>query len=741
MKEPRVKQILATIQDIQSSRQSVSAYFETHSVGFSRVQYYNYLKIMKQHGEAGLRDKRRDGNNRRLTQDIADYVRVEVRADATVSAAVLQGKIEGEFEKTISRSTLSDFRKSEKLTRERIAVKEQCSSGPSGGGEILTSLAFSSGIIDLLTKTIVRRRGELRKSSLFSPDEGARKDHPRYRVKGRFTKEYNQLKSVRESRFKSIDEKIPGKNYSSMDIFKKSERNISRYNLALLCLPLVTSNGRSSRANRVKGNDLAFLCGYNYKDAALDKYLRELKYLKVSEELIADTAKFWMEFWKEKSGEQVLFVCYYIDGNTKALWSSGRCYKGKVTMLGRVMNCLENVFIHDGKGHPLYFQTFRGHADLGKHALGMITRLTTHFGELSSQIAVRRILVMDGGGNSVKTMRAFGDSDENFITILDKNQVKERRFKHLGRKERYRYGNATLVDCQIELADSSESGYIYQTRAVVVKWGNGRESVLLTDIPSDLLDASEITKRYFDRWPYQEKRFRDVKIPLSIHRVVGYGKKIEADERMKEKYAKTRKSVNQLRRKLKGSLVQLEGIERDLVELDRRERRLRESSKLELGKRILGAADRDELKECEREINRLLRQQKEIEREHKDEFKKLREKTKEAERIRFKTKVYRIDTELDQIMTCFKLSFANLCSLLLSECMDNERYEILTLFESFFDLDAIATKTESEKLIKLHKNPKDTVHMETLKECLKKLNSLETQDLEGRTMQFELQDC
>jgi hypothetical protein len=24
------------------------------------------------------------------------------------------------------------------------------------------------------------------------------------------------------------------------------------------------------------------------------------------------------------------------------------------------------VFIHDGKGHPLYFQTFHGHADLGK---------------------------------------------------------------------------------------------------------------------------------------------------------------------------------------------------------------------------------------------------------------------------------------------------------------------------------------------------------------------------------------
>jgi hypothetical protein len=53
------------------------------------------------------------------------------------------------------------------------------------------------------------------------------------------------------------------------------------------------SNGKSSRVNRVKGNDLAFLCGQNYKDASLEKYLQELKHLKISDKLIATTAKFW----------------------------------------------------------------------------------------------------------------------------------------------------------------------------------------------------------------------------------------------------------------------------------------------------------------------------------------------------------------------------------------------------------------------------------------------------------------
>ena len=346
-----------------------------------------------------------------------------------------------------------------------------------------------------------------------------------------------------------------------------SEKVISRYNLVLLCLPLVTSNGKSSKINSVRGNDLTFLCGYNYKDAALDKFLRELKYLKVSEKLVTETARFWGRFWQERYEGDSLFVCYYIDGNTKALWSSGRHYKGKVTMLGRVMNCLENVFIHGGRGHPIYFQTFHGHADLGKHALGMITKLMKHLENNSGQIAVNRILVIDGAGNSVKTMRGFDGSDEYFITILDKNQVKERRFKDRGKGKIYKYGKATLFDCRIELEDSSEKDYIHESRAVIVNWDNGRQSVLLTDIPCELLDASEITRRYFDRWPKQEKQFRDAKKGVNIHRIVGFGKKSENYDKMIDKHKKISNTIKQMRKTLKKPLQEIEKIEKDLVKL------------------------------------------------------------------------------------------------------------------------------------------------------------------------------
>ena len=193
------------------------------------------------------------------------------------------------------------------------------------------------------------------------------------------------------------------------------------------------------------GNALQHACGYNYKNTTLDKYLRELKYLQISSELINCNAKFWSRFWKQYVTENHKMACYYIDGNVKPLWSSKRCRKGKVSMLGRVMDCLEQVVIHDGYGHPLYVQTFSGQADLQKHALQSISPLAELLPEeqINSTSATRctRALIMDGGGNAVSTLRAFSKSDYHYITILDTNQVQERKFKHLSAIERYRYFN------------------------------------------------------------------------------------------------------------------------------------------------------------------------------------------------------------------------------------------------------------------------------------------------------------
>jgi len=89
-------------------------------------------------------------------------------------------------------------------------------------------------------------------------------------------------------------------------------------------------------------------------------------------------------------------------------------------------------------------------------------------------------------------------------------------------------------------------------------------------------------------------------------------------------------------------------------------------------------------------------------------------------------------------MTCFKLSFANLCSLFLSECMNHERHEMQTLFESIFELDGKALITGTEKIIKLNKNLKEPKLMKKLEDSIKRLNAMNVRNLDGRILQFSI---
>jgi hypothetical protein len=733
--ENREELILSEIQKIQESKQTVRDYFENNYVPFSREQYYRYCRIIKKQGEEGLKDKRIDGNRTILTERIKDYIIYTVSENRSMASSQLQKNILSQFDVNISESSLNTFRASVSLTR-IPETKEITQYQKSGGGEILTSLALSTKIIDIFTNTIMERMNEVRQSPLFEQNRTNEEDHPDLRFHGKFTKDYNRQQDVRENRFKSIDEKIQNKKFSAMDIFGKSKESISRYNLALLCLPLVTSNGKSSRVNRPKGNDLDFLCGYNYKDASLDRYLRDLKYLKVSEQLINEIARFWLNFWKKESGEETYFACYYIDGNTKPLWSSNSHYKGKVTMLGRVMNCLENVFIHDGKGHPLYFQTFHGHADLGKHALEMQNKLMQLLDTPSAHVQVDRILIMDGGGNGVKTLREFSKSKEYFITILDDNQTKDRKFKHIREETEYEYGKANLTDCQIELLDSAEKDYIFECRAVIIKWNNGRKAVLVTDVPRELLNESEITKRYFDRWPMQEKTFREAKSVLCTNNIVGYGTKIDSYDKMIEKHKEICKTITKLKSKLKVPLEDMKAIDEQLSDLYKFERTLREKSEIIEGKRVLNEEEAIQIQHTEAEISKCLNKQKIVKGKNRDDFEKLEMCLKEEKRLRGKDKVYRIDIELDRIMTCFKLSFVNLSSLFLKRCFNGEKMELLTLFDSIFQLDGSASISNEKKTIELEMNPKEPKLMGKLNNGLSILNTMNVYDLDDRLIQF-----
>ena len=236
-------------------------------------------------------------------------------------------------------------------------------------------------------------------------------------------------------------------------------------------------------------------------------------------------------------------------------------------MLGRVMNCLEQVFIHDGQGHPIYFRTCNGHADLGKHVLSMMDKIRDYVKEVTTSetaMGVNKILIFDGGGNGVRTLRGLCDSEYHFMTILDANQVNERKIKAVCEKKRYEYGDAWLVDCDIELEDSYEKGYLFEARAVQVQWDNGRMAVLITSLSKALFSVDNVVKSYFDRWPLQELNFKELKSRVNIHRVVGYGKRAVDNTTVLEKIEQLQRQIHDLEHTLAEPLQTITTIEATL---------------------------------------------------------------------------------------------------------------------------------------------------------------------------------
>ncbi len=734
----RIAEIIHIVEDIEKSHISVSQYFKERTVPFGRAQYYLYKKAMQEKGLEGLMDQRSKGNHLKFDEEMKNFVTGLLNQNPSLTSKEVQELIKNEFEKSISITVINDFRREGNMGR--ITPQESQPLMESGASEIAIALAMETGIIDALTDSISFGIENTKKSDKFKESESNPKDHSDLRIKGKFTKEYNKSPQVSKSRFKSIDEKIGDKRFESMRIFSLTRNSLRRYTLALFSLPIVTSNGKVRNVDNPRGNALKYLCGFNYKASTLDMHIRDLKYLQISNFLIETTAKFWIDFWNSRTEIDNIFACYYIDGNTKALWSSKSCQKGKVTMLGRVMNCLEQVFIHDGQGHPLYFQTFSGHADFGKNVLKMIDQISEYLEkntDLGNQFAVSRILIMDSAGNGVKTLREMTKSGYNFITMLDSNQVNDRKVKFVSEKKKYEFGDAFLTEYTIELEDSLEKEYIYATRAVQVNWENGRTCVLITSLPQSIFSTDNVVKSYFDRWPAQELSFKDMKSGVNINRTVGFTKKLIDNEKVLLKIEKLQQSISEIEKELDLPLKKIKGIERTLQLKIDEERIYRERSIVVKGERKLPELDAKILMDIQSEINSLRRKIKAIEMDDEKSFTSLKVKKSELARIIDKKKIYSVDVELDQIMTCFKISFANICSYLLEKFFNGERMTLQQIFETIFELRGKVMIDGNQRNIAIERNTKQENLLKKLEFAFDCINSLGIKDIYGNRYNFK----
>ncbi|KKK77267.1 hypothetical protein LCGC14_2855330, partial [marine sediment metagenome] len=392
-----------------------------------------------------------------------------------------------------------------------------------------------------------------------------------------------------------------------------------------------------------------------------------------------------------------------------ALWSKKRVQKNKVTMLGKVMGCLEQVFVHDNWGRPIYFETYSGHAPVGEYVLSLFERIEQSLEGPGRRLEVSRAIVMDGAGNSVRTLRAFAAQNKyHYITPLDDNQWNERKIRSVGRPQRYRYGDATLRDCEIELEDSQEKGYLIVVRAIEIQWDYGKRTVLLTSLSEEVVVASEVVRSYFERWPHQELSFRVMKAVACLHRVAGYGKQKQPDERVVKRQEALRENIKSLRTQLSSPLAQIAEEERKIASLVKRERPLRRQSDVVEGQRTgLSKSDEKRFQNIGREIDHRKRQIKAIERKDQRAFRRFRKAEREWLRLQGKEMVYKVDVELDQILTFHRVSLAHLYAYFIKYFLGGQPMSMINLLHKIIHLHARIEQTKEARKIILDYNRKD----------------------------------
>jgi hypothetical protein len=724
-----------------NSGMSVDEYLQENSVPFSRPQYFRYKARLAAEGLDGLRDGRSMGNHRKLTADAQGYLRGVHQTNPRLSLQQICESLEATLGIEVDRSTVSRFLRGvgEQIEwprpREPQRVYTSC-----GGFEIIGALALHLGWAQHTAEVIVRERERFRRTVAYRQERVAR-DRKGRNALGQFTGDYNRREDVRLQRFASVEDKREGKNYSRMALFQAGEFIVERKCLGILALPLVTLNGTTRSANGPLGNALEHFCGYNYQHDTLDKFLRELKYLGISNRLLRDQVSFWQAHWRkfEESPSGLPFLCYYVDGNTKPLWSEKRVKQNKVTMLGRVMGCLEQVFVHDAFGHPVYLETYAGKAPVGEHVLELFEKIEDALEGPGPPLRVARVIVMDAASNGVATLRAFAEQDRyHYITSLDDNQWNPRKVREEGRPKRYYYGDATLRDCLLELEDSREKGYLVVVRAVRIDWDYGKRTVLITSLPKDAVGASLVVKAYFDRWPNEELQFRSMKSFACLNRVAGYGKKKLPDEKVRQTQKELQARITALRQSLRVPLKAIADQEERLAACVEKERRIHSQSQVVDGKRVVDEEMQVILKSLSSEIAQCRRQTKRIESERGKDLHRLRRYEKEWLRLQGRDYVYRIDVELDQIMAYFRIALVNLSSWFLRHCFGGRSMSLAKFLHNILLMPADIEVTKDARRIRLKRNPKDTECMERLQAALQRLNDMNIQHIDGKRIKFSL---
>lgn len=503
--------------------------------------------------------------------------------------------------------------------------------------------------------------------------------------------------AILELILKHLEGKIP----DGRRIYRHKKSTILRYIRTLFLLPAFDMErpiDLDSYGQRTLGA-LTSPDGKHVRYKATDRFLRDITSLDVGDDISLALLSCYFKTFYGVEGMPV-----YIDGHFKAVWTLKNIPRGKHGMMDRVMPGLEQVFLNGQMGHPLLHRTCPGDRHLTKELLGIVKDFEKTVGD-----EVVNVVVFDGEGCSLEVFKAFDVLNEKRkkkfypLTVLDSNQYCYEDFKikdKIGDGQRpvreqdfdvYKRDKKGRVRSRVALVEFDYLSNVnrrrkdkdeYLMRCALVKKKNDKLTVIITTMPMyKITSGVELADLYYNRWPCQEAKFKEMTKYCNLNVNHGFSKKevfnrmadkrfktsetslaynVRRLENLKKKYEDVKRQVEKRtvgneknKEKLRSQIREIKGRLRDRKGDENKLRVRLEKKTVELGQ--LDGKYQGKIMVLRERENVLNRKETQI-------LKSIEQNRMKVDRWKGEvedTPFYEIDTEMDHIMTNFKILYEN----------------------------------------------------------------------------------
>jgi hypothetical protein len=694
----------------------------------------------------------------RITPEIIGLVRGLARGLGAPRSPEVRRELEAVTGETWSEATVRRI-----MARAGVAqrsgpppAKERVEPHALAGAELLLAVDAELGATAALAQEL-----EAALERLPEPEGEVRDDRANRDELGRFLPDYNAPGTRTEpdlgEKFDSVELRRRGKDLPAMRVANTSVGTLQRKVLSMVMLPVVTDSPRWEALRHWQGDHLEDLVGIGYQPATLDKFLRELKYADVAQELQYAAAEFWLRqpgLLAESPLEGMAVA--YVDTSTKPVWTHHFTRCVRVSNRNRVMPGISTMYLHVGPGTPVLFQTYSGHVSIPAEVLELVRDYEVFAGEDT----LRRVLVIDREGHSVALMKALKAAGWQFIIPLRRSVTgPSAAFSDQTEWVPYQDAGDEVRGSKLTLHDADDRANPLVVRVVERKRHRTQKKVeyYATSTDPDEVPDGSVLDAYFERWPRQEHRFRDGagRVHLDAHH--GYGKLKVDNIAVLDRHEKLQGQIGRLDREIQRHEAEAVEARAEVASLQEAvakaapqiaEERQQLDEAMARGGRMSAAVQRlyRTVKDRESWLDETRGNEAEEAAIAADAERRLATATeararKQADltRLDAQRQIFTVDVVMDQMLTAFKLTFMNLAAVLLARYLPGPSLQLDTLIRGILTLPGERVVTKGTETIRIYRHDRDAELMSRVDEACRLLTEKRIVR-DRRTMVFELVD-